>query len=75
MKEQMEGEQLQSIFNVRYHRYLSGLEHVTHGLDCLRYFPIDDCNEKQKKGMKKYEKEKRKYDMHPNHIRRKFRDL
>jgi len=56
-------------------KYLSGLERVTHGLDCLRYFPTDDCNEEQKKGAKKYEKEKRKYDMHPNHIRRKFRDL
>ncbi|XP_018053067.1 PREDICTED: erythroid differentiation-related factor 1 isoform X1 [Atta colombica] len=48
-------------------RCLSGLEHVTHGLDCLQYFPIDDNNDEEQKKTEEYEKEKRKYEeMHPN---------
>jgi len=46
-------------------RCLSGLEHVTHELDCLQYFPTNDCNDEEQK--KEYEKEKMKYEeIHPN---------
>jgi len=71
VKEQMECEQPKykalSTSGIIEERYLSGLEHVTHGLDYLRYFPTDECNdEEQKKGAEEYEKEKRKYEIHPN---------
>jgi len=75
VKEQMEREQPKykapPMSGTIEERCLSGLEHVTHGLDCLRYFPTDDCNdEKQKKGAEEYEKEKRKYEIHPNVAKR-----
>ncbi|GAB1869397.1 Erythroid differentiation-related factor 1 [Camponotus japonicus] len=48
-------------------RCLFGLEHVTHGLDCLRYFPIEDNTDEEQKKAEEREKEKRKYEeMHPN---------
>ncbi|KAL6263033.1 hypothetical protein P5V15_005829 [Pogonomyrmex californicus] len=70
MKEQMEREQLKykapPISGTIEERCLSGLEHVTHGLDCLRYFPTDDNDEEQKKAEER-DKEKQKYEeMHPN---------
>jgi len=48
-------------------RCLFGLEHVTHGLNCLRYFPTDDCSDEEHKKAEEYEKEKMKYEeIHPN---------
>jgi len=41
-------------------RCLSGLEHVTHGLDCFRYFPTDDCNDEEQKKAEKYSACKKK---------------
>lgn len=69
MKEQVEREQLKykapPMSGTIEERCLSGLEHVTHGLECLQYFPTNDNDEEQRKAEE--EKEKRKYEeMHPN---------
>lgn len=71
MKEQVEREQPKykapPMSGTIEERCLFGLEHVTHGLDCLQYFPIDDGNDEEQKKAEEYEKEKRKYEeMHPN---------
>lgn len=48
-------------------RCLSGLEHVTHGLECLQYFPTEDNSDEEQKKAQEHEKEKREYEeMHPN---------
>lgn len=48
-------------------RCLFGLEHVTHGLECLRYFPIEDNADEEQRKAEEHEKERRKYEeMHPN---------
>lgn len=72
MKEQIEHEQLKykapSITGTIEERCLSGLEHVSHGLECLQYFPTEDSNdEEQKKAEEEREKEKQRYEeTHPN---------
>jgi len=43
-------------------RCLFGLEHVAHGLECLRYFPIEDNTDEEQKKAEECEKEKRKYE-------------
>lgn len=48
-------------------RCISGLEHVAHGLKCLRYFPTEDNSDEEQKKAEECEKERRKYEeMHPN---------
>lgn len=71
MKEQAEREQPKykapPISGTIEERCLSGLEHVTYGLECLRYFPTDDNSDEEQKRAEELEKEKRKYEeMHPN---------
>lgn len=72
MKEQTSREQLKykapPISGTVEERCISGLEHVTYGLKCLRYFPTEDTSdEEQKKAEEELEKEKREYEeMHPN---------
>lgn len=43
-------------------RCLYGLEHVTHGLECLRYFPTEDNTDEEQNKAEEREKEKRKYE-------------
>lgn len=43
-------------------RCLFGLEHVAHGLECLRYFPTEDNIDEEQKKAEDHEKEKRKYE-------------
>lgn len=71
MKEQTEREQpkykVPPISGMVEERCLFGLEHVTHGLECLRYFPIEDNADEEQRKAEEREKEKRKYEeMHPN---------
>ncbi|XP_070155082.1 erythroid differentiation-related factor 1 isoform X2 [Polyergus mexicanus] len=71
MKEQTEREQpkykVPPISGMIEERCLFGLEHVTHGLECLRYFPIEDNADEEQRKAEECEKEKRKYEeMHPN---------
>lgn len=71
MKEQTEREQPKykapPISGTIEERCLSGLEHVTYGLECLRYFPTEDNSDEEQKKAEELEKEKRKYEeMHPN---------
>lgn len=71
IKEQMEREQPKykapPISGTIEERCLFGLEHVTHGLECLQYFPIEDNTDEEQKKAEEREKEKRKYEeMHPN---------
>ncbi|XP_032675397.1 erythroid differentiation-related factor 1 [Odontomachus brunneus] len=71
MKEQMEREQPKfkapPISGTIEERCLSGLEHVTYGLECLQYFPTEDNSDEEQKKAEEHEKEKREYEeMHPN---------
>lgn len=71
VKEQTEREQpkykVPPISGMVEERCLFGLEHVTHGLECLRYFPIEDNADEEQRKAEEREKEKRKYEeMHPN---------
>ncbi|KAH0944645.1 hypothetical protein HN011_004591 [Eciton burchellii] len=66
MKEQTEREQPKykppPISGTVEERCLFGLEHVAHGLECLRYFPIEDNIDEEEKRAEECEKEKRKYE-------------
>lgn len=71
VKEQTEREQSKykapPISGTLEERCLFGLEHVTHGLECLRYFPIENKTDEEQKKMEELEKERRKYEeTHPN---------
>lgn len=71
MKEQTEREQPKykapPISGTIEERCLSGLEHITHGLECLRYFPTEDNCDEEQKNAEEREKEKRRYEeTHPN---------
>lgn len=71
VKEQMECEQPKfkapPISGPIEERCLSGLEHVTHGLECLQYFPTEDNSDEEQKKAEEREKEKREYEeTHPN---------
>lgn len=66
VKEQVEREQPKykppPISGTVEERCLSGLEHVAHGLECLRYFPTEDNTDEEQKKAEDREKEKRKYE-------------
>lgn len=71
MKEQTEREQPKykapPITGTIEERCQSGLEHVTHGLECLQYFPTEDSSDEEQKKAEEREKEKRRYEeAHPN---------
>ncbi|XP_036151294.1 erythroid differentiation-related factor 1 isoform X2 [Monomorium pharaonis] len=71
MKEQVEREQPKykapPMSGTVEERCLSGLEHVTHGLECLQYFPTDDSSDEERKKTEECEKQRRQYEeMHPN---------
>lgn len=71
VKEQVEREQPKfkapPISGTIEERCLSGLEHVTHGLECLQYFPTEDNSDEEQRRAEEREKEKREYEeTHPN---------
>lgn len=71
VKEQVEREQPKfkapPISGTLEERCLSGLEHVTHGLECLQYFSTEDNSDEEQKRAEEREKEKREYEeTHPN---------